>query len=77
MVKEFGRVAASAKTQMGGQADAQVTGGLRMPNIFGRGERLEAEYSYSSSKEKNTEISLTKPLVQIPKARYDFNSAFA
>ncbi|ODN05358.1 Sorting and assembly machinery component 50, partial [Orchesella cincta] len=64
IVKEFSRLAASAKTQMGAQADAQVKTGIRMPNVFGRGEKLEVEYSYSSGSEKNSEISFLKPFPQ-------------
>ncbi|CAL8100376.1 unnamed protein product [Orchesella dallaii] len=61
VVKEYGRLAASAKTHMGAQANAQVKTGLRMPNMFGRGEKLEVEYSYSSGSERNAEISFVKP----------------
>lgn len=54
---------------MGSQADAQVKVGVRMPNMLGRGEKLEVEYSYSSSEERNTEVSFLKPLIKIPNAK--------
>lgn len=56
---------------MGSQADAQVKVGIRMPNMLGRGEKFEVEYSYSSSEERNTEVSFMKPLLKVPNAKYD------
>lgn len=35
----------------------------RAPNIFGRGERLQMEYSYGSSSTTNINISAIKPFV--------------
>lgn len=69
LVQELSRVTASAKTEMGARADAQVKTGLRMPNLLGRGERMECEYAYSSNKETNMELSLVKPILGLPSAR--------
>ena len=36
--------------------------GLKLPNLAGRGERLQADYTYGTKKSSSFNISLLKPL---------------
>jgi len=36
--------------------------GVKLPNLLGRGERLQADYTYGTKKSSNFNLSLLKPL---------------
>lgn len=61
-VKELKRVVGGITTQVGNNEGALIVG-LRAPNMFGRGERIQVEYSYGSSKSDNFNIAFIKPFV--------------
>lgn len=61
-VKELRRVVGGVTTQVGNNEGALIVG-LRAPNIFGRGERVQVEYSYGSAKSDNFNIAFIKPFV--------------
>lgn len=60
-VKEYKRVTGGVSTQVGSNNEGSVLIGLRAPNIFGRGERLQLEASYGSKKSNNFNIGFIKP----------------
>ncbi|KAF5284155.1 hypothetical protein FQR65_LT00155 [Abscondita terminalis] len=60
-VRELKRLVGSINTQVG-ENEGSLVIGLRAPNIFGRGERVQAELSYGSKNSNNYNISLIKPL---------------
>lgn len=47
-------------TQVGNNEGSLLVG-MRAPNIFGRGERVQAEYSHGSKKTSNFNLSFIKP----------------
>lgn len=59
-VKEFRPLTGGVSTQVGNN-EGSVIVGLRCPNIFGRGERFQVEYSYGSSKSNNFNVAFIKP----------------
>jgi len=60
-VKELKRVAGSVNTMVGNNEGSLMTG-IKLPNLAGRGEKLQADYTYGSKKTSTFNISLLKPL---------------
>lgn len=60
-VKELKRVAGSVNTMVGNNEGSLMTG-FKLPNLLGRGEKLQADYTYGSKKTSTFNISLLKPL---------------
>ncbi|EEB19878.1 sorting and assembly machinery sam50 protein, putative [Pediculus humanus corporis] len=65
-VKELKRMIGGANTMVGNNEGSLVVS-LRAPNMFGRGEKLQAEYSYGSRRTNNLSLSFVKPL----RTKYD------
>ncbi|XP_015586896.1 sorting and assembly machinery component 50 homolog isoform X2 [Cephus cinctus] len=61
-VRELKRIMGGINTMVGNNEGALIIG-ARAPNIFGRGERLQFEYSYGNKKSTNVNISAVKPFV--------------
>lgn len=59
-VKEFRAVTGGITTQVGNNEGSLIIG-LRAPNIFGRGERVQVEYSHGSKRSNNFNVSFIKP----------------
>lgn len=59
-VKEFRPVTGGVTTQVGNNEGSLIVA-LRAPNIFGRGERVQVEYSYGSKKSNNFNVAFIKP----------------
>lgn len=59
-VKEFKRVTGGISTQVGNNEGSLLVG-MKAPNILGRGERVQAEYSHGSKKTSNFNLSFIKP----------------
>jgi len=47
---------------MVGNNEGSLMTGVKFPNVFGRGEKLQADYTYGTKKTSNFNISLVKPL---------------
>ncbi len=60
-VKELRRVVGSINTMVGNQEGSLLTG-LRMPNLFGRGERLQLDYTHGTKKTSAFNAGLVKPI---------------
>jgi len=60
-VQEVKRVAGSVNTMVGNNEGSLMTG-IMLPNLFGRGEKLQADYTYGTRKSSTFNISLLKPL---------------
>lgn len=60
-VEELKRMTGSVNTMVGNN-EGSLTTGLRLPNLLGRGERLQADYTYGTRKSNNFTVSLLKPL---------------
>ncbi|KAK6633716.1 hypothetical protein RUM44_004323 [Polyplax serrata] len=65
-VKELKRMIGGANTMVGNNEGSLLVS-LRAPNMFGRGEKLQAEYSYGSRRTNNLSLSFIKPL----RTKYD------
>lgn len=61
-VREMKRITGGINTMVGNNEGSLIIG-ARAPNIFGRGERLQMEYSYGSKNSANINISAVKPFV--------------
>ncbi|XP_034935710.1 sorting and assembly machinery component 50 homolog [Chelonus insularis] len=61
-VKEMSRMSGGISTMVGNNEGSLLIQ-ARAPNIFGRGERLQMEYSYGSRNSTNFNVSAMKPLV--------------
>ncbi|XP_066144222.1 sorting and assembly machinery component 50 homolog B [Euwallacea fornicatus] len=59
-VKEYKRVTGGISTHVGNN-EGTVLVGLRAPNILGRGEKVQIEYSYGSKKTSNFNLSFINP----------------
>lgn len=57
---ELSRITGTIGTEIG-QNDGALTAELQSPNIFGRGERLSINYSYSYIKATELNLKLLKP----------------
>lgn len=51
---------------MVGNNEASLLIGAKTPNIFGRGERLQFDYSYGHKNSSNINISAVKPFFNSP-----------
>lgn len=60
-VRELKRIVGGVNTVVGNNEGSLVVG-MRMPNLFGRGEKLHTEYSYGAKKTSSFTVSFTKPL---------------
>ncbi|KAG5882368.1 hypothetical protein JTB14_036292 [Gonioctena quinquepunctata] len=60
-VKEHKRITGGVSTHVGNNEGALLIG-MRAPNIFGRGERVQVEYSHGSKKTSNFNLAFIKPL---------------
>lgn len=58
--EELSRITGTVGTEIG-QNDGALTAELQTPNIFGRGERLSINYSYSYIKATELNLKLWKP----------------
>lgn len=61
-MKEFNRIVGGVNTQVGNNEGSLIVG-LKTPNILGRGERVQVEYSYGSRKTNNFNVSFIKPFL--------------
>lgn len=59
-VKEHKRITGGISTQVGNN-EGSVLVGLRTPNILGRGEKVQIEYSRGSKRTSNFNLSFIKP----------------
>ena len=55
------KVTGSVNTMVGNNEGSLMTG-VKFPNLWGRGERLQADYTYGTKKSSSFNISLLKPL---------------
>ncbi|XP_017772030.1 PREDICTED: sorting and assembly machinery component 50 homolog B [Nicrophorus vespilloides] len=62
-VKELKRVVGGVNTQIGNNNEGSLVVGLKAPNVFGRGERLQTEYSYGSRRSNNYSVNFIKPFM--------------
>ncbi|XP_069685589.1 sorting and assembly machinery component 50 homolog isoform X1 [Periplaneta americana] len=60
-VRELKRIIGGVNTLVGNNEGSLVVG-MRMPNMFGRGEKLQTEYSYGSKKTSGFNLSYIKPI---------------
>jgi outer membrane protein insertion porin family len=56
-----GRFVGGINTMIGAN-EGSVIFGCRLPNLVGRGERINTEYSIGSNSNKSTMVSFLKPL---------------
>ncbi|XP_076248392.1 sorting and assembly machinery component 50 homolog B isoform X2 [Calliopsis andreniformis] len=61
-VREMRRLTGHINTMVGNN-EGSVTIGAKAPNLFGRGERLQMEYSHGTKSSTNINISAVKPFV--------------
>ncbi|XP_078050296.1 sorting and assembly machinery component 50 homolog B isoform X2 [Augochlora pura] len=61
-VHEIRRLIGGINTMVGNN-EGSVTIGAKAPNLFGRGERLQMEYSHGTKSSTNINVSAVKPLV--------------
>ncbi|XP_015510804.2 sorting and assembly machinery component 50 homolog B isoform X1 [Neodiprion lecontei] len=61
-VSEMKRIMGGINTMVGNN-EGSIIIGARAPNIFGRGERLQMEYSYGNKSSTNVSVSAVKPFV--------------
>ncbi|XP_019869907.1 sorting and assembly machinery component 50 homolog [Aethina tumida] len=59
-VKELKRLTGGISTQVGNNEGALLVG-MKAPNLFGRGERIQVEYSHGSKKTSNFNVGFVKP----------------
>jgi len=60
-VEELKKVTGSVNTMVGNNEGSLMTG-VKFPNVLGRGERLQADYTYGTKKSSSFNISILKPL---------------
>lgn len=60
-VMELKRMVGGINTTVGNNEGSLVIG-TKFPNLFGRGERIQAEYSYGSKKSNNFSVQFIKPI---------------
>lgn len=60
-VNELGRVVGGINTSIGDNEGSLVVG-MKMPNVYGRGESVQTEYSMGYNKNSNFSVRLAKPL---------------
>lgn len=59
-VQEYKRLTGGVSTHVGNNEGGLLVG-LRAPNLFGRGEKIQTEYSHGSKNSTNFMVSLIKP----------------
>ena len=60
-MRELNRIIASINTIVGNN-EGSLKVGMRLPNLFGRGEKIQAEYIHGSKKTVAFNVFFTKPL---------------
>lgn len=60
-VQEIGRFVGGINTMIGSN-EGSVIFGCRLPNLVGRGERVNIEHTIGSNSNKSTNISYMKPI---------------
>jgi len=60
-VEETKRIVGSVNTMVGNNEGSLMTG-VKLPNLLGRGENLQADYTYGTKKSSSFNICLQKPL---------------
>jgi len=60
-VDEVRRYTGSVNTMVGNN-EGSLNTGIKFPNIFGRGEKLQADYTYGTKKSSSFNVSFLKPL---------------
>jgi outer membrane protein insertion porin family len=60
-VTEFKRITGGVTTQVGNNEGALLIG-MKAPNLFGRGERVQVEYSHGSKRTTNFNLAFVKPM---------------
>jgi outer membrane protein insertion porin family len=60
-VEEVKRVQGSVNTMVGNNEGSLMTG-VKLPNLLGGGERLQADYTYGTKRSSNFNLSLLKPV---------------
>lgn len=63
MVREMRRLVGGISTMVGNNEGALIIG-ARAPNLFGRAERVQMEYSYGNKSSINFNVSAIKPFPQ-------------
>ena len=61
-VKELKRVTGGIHTLFGSNNEGSVAFSMRFPNLMGRGERIQADYSYGNRRTSNINLGFVKPL---------------
>ncbi|KAH9645825.1 hypothetical protein HF086_015185 [Spodoptera exigua] len=64
-VRELSRVSADVSTAVS-EDEGSVELGVKLPNVFGRGERAAAGYSVGHRRSSDMHLGFTKPLLQRP-----------
>lgn len=59
-VREHKRLTGGVSTQVGNNEGALLIG-MRAPNLFGRGERFQVEYTHGTKKTSNFNLGFVKP----------------
>lgn len=59
-MKEHKRIIGGVSTHVGNN-EGVLQIGIKTPNIFGRGERVQVEYSHGSKKTSNFNLAFIKP----------------
>jgi len=60
-VEEGKRITGSVNTLVGNNEGSLMTG-IKLPNLLGRGEKFQADYTYGTKKSSSFNISLMKPI---------------
>jgi len=60
-VEETKRIVGSVNTLVGNNEGSLMTG-VKLPNLIGRGEKFQADYTYGTKKSSSFNISLMKPI---------------
>jgi len=60
-VQELRRVTGSMTTMVGNQ-EGSLTGGVKLPNLLGRGEKFQIDYTQGTKKTNQFNASLSKPI---------------
>jgi len=61
VMDEVKRVQGAVNTMVGNQ-EGSLTGGIKFPNLLGRGEKLQVDYTQGTKKSKQFNASLAKPI---------------
>ena len=75
MVNEMRRLTGGISTMVGNN-EGSVIVQAKAPNLFGRGERLQMEYSYGSKSSTNISMSVVKPFMGSSRHKMYINIPF-